>query len=92
MADPPQFNHPGDLLISDQFNNRVIEVGRLGNIVWQFGVGPTDVSAKSIVGVNDAQRVGNATLMAGTGVPAGFEPACPNGCADNRVLLERREQ
>lgn len=25
--------------------------------------------------------------MAGTGAPPGFEPACPAGCADNRVLL-----
>jgi hypothetical protein len=28
--------------------------------------------------------------MAGTGAPPGFEPACPNGCADNRVLLVNR--
>ena len=66
LADPPHFNHRGDLLISDQYNNRVIEIDRSGNIVWQFGVGPNDVTAKSIIGVNDAQRVGNATLMAGT--------------------------
>lgn len=87
LAGPPQFNQPGNLLISDQFNNRVIEINRLGQIVWQFGIGPSDISAKSIIGVNDAQRVGSATLMAGTGAPAGFEHACPSGCADNRVLL-----
>jgi hypothetical protein len=90
FADPPHFNHRGNLLISDQYNNRVIEIDRSGNIIWQFGIGPSDVTAKSIVGVNDAQRVGNATLMAGTGVPGGVEPACPNGCADNRVLLVNR--
>lgn len=90
LADPRHFNHDGNLLISDQFNNRVIEIDRTGEIVWQFGIGPADISAKSIVGVNDAQRVGSATLMAGTGVPAGFEPACPSGCADNRVLLVNR--
>lgn len=27
------------------------------------------------------------TRMAGTGAPPGFEPACPAGCADNRVIL-----
>ena len=90
LADEVAFNHRGNLLISDQFNNRVIEINPSGDIIWQFGIGPTDVSAKSIVGVNDAQRVGSATLMAGTGAPAGFEPACPNGCADNRVLLVSR--
>jgi outer membrane protein assembly factor BamB len=87
LAEPSPFNREGNLLISDQFNNRVIEINRSGDIVWQFGIGPTDISAKSIVGVNDAQRVGSTTLMAGTGAPPGFEPACPSGCADNRVLL-----
>jgi hypothetical protein len=74
-------------LIADQFNNRVIEVDRAGNILWHFGRGPNDVSAASIIGVNDVQRVGELTLMAGTGAPPGTEPACPNGCADNRVIL-----
>jgi hypothetical protein len=81
------FNHRGNLLIADQFNNRVIEIDPAGNIVWQFGVGPDDVSAASVVGTNDAQRVGKSTLIAGTGAPPGTEKACPNGCADNRVLL-----
>ena len=45
------------------------------------------MSAASIIGTNDAERVGDLTLMAGTGAPPGFEPACPNGCNDNRVLL-----
>src|SRR5258708_24143860 len=31
-------------LIADQFNNRVIEVDRTGNILWSFGRGPNDVS------------------------------------------------
>ena len=77
-------------LISDQFNNRVIEVSAAGDILWHFGIGPNDVSASSIIGVNDAQRVGDLTLMAGTGAPPGTEPACPAGCADNRVILVDR--
>jgi hypothetical protein len=77
-------------LIADQFNNRVIEVDRAGNILWHFGRGPNDVSAASIIGVNDAQRVGDLTLMAGTGAPPGTEPACSGGCPDNRVLLVDR--
>jgi hypothetical protein len=81
------FNKAGNVLIADQFNNRVIEVGEAGNILWSFGLGPRDFSARSIIGVNDAQRVGQFTLMAGTGTPAGVIPEAPNGAADNRVIL-----
>jgi hypothetical protein len=87
---PPRFNTPGNILISDQFNNRVIEIDSAGHILWHFGLGPNDVSARSAIGVNDAQRVEDLTLIAGTGAPAGSEPACPNGCADNRVMLVNR--
>jgi hypothetical protein len=81
------FNHPGNILITDQFNNRVIEIDPAGNIVWQFGGGPANVGPTAIVGTNDAERVGGLTLMAGTGIPAGASPACPSTCVDNRVLL-----
>jgi hypothetical protein len=86
-----EFNNPGNILIADQFNNRVVEVDPAGNIVWQFGKGPNDFSAQSIIGTNDAQRVGPFTLMAGTGDPPGApQNLCPdavNGCPDNRVIL-----
>src|SRR5450756_702546 len=81
------FNHDGNVLIPDQFNNRVIETDPSGKIVWSFGLGPNDFSARSIIGVNDAQRVGPYTLMAGTGTPAGVIPQAPAGAADNRILL-----
>ncbi|MBI5593364.1 MAG: hypothetical protein HY881_23150 [Deltaproteobacteria bacterium] len=81
------FNQPGNILIADQFNNRVIEADMTGNIIWSFGLGPNDFSAKSIIGVNDAQRVGPFTLMAGTGTPAGVIPEAINGAPDNRVIL-----
>jgi len=90
FAGAQEFNQRGDLLIADQFNNRVIEIQPDGEIVWQFGLGPNDISPNSIVGTNDAQRVGSLTLMAGTGVPAAsppLEPKCAAGCADNRVLF-----
>ena len=60
-ADKDDFNQRGNTLISDQFNNRVIEVDPGGEVVWQFGLGPKDFSPKSIIGVNDAQRVGDLT-------------------------------
>ena len=62
-----KFNRRGNVLIADQFNNRVIEVTPAGDIVWSFGLGPNDFSANSIIGCNDSQRVGRFTLMAGTG-------------------------
>src|ERR1017187_9699101 len=82
-----EFNDHGNILIADQFNNGVIEINPAGKIVWSFGRGPNDFTSKSVIGVNDAQRVGNYTLMAGTGTPAGVIPQAPDGAADNRVML-----
>ena len=91
VAQESKFNSQDNTLIADQFNNRVIEVDPRGNIVWHFGLGPGDFSPASIIGVNDAERVGTLTLMAGTGTPGGQPeaPDCtnPGGCPDNRVLL-----
>jgi len=81
------FNQPGNILIADQFNNRVIETDPNGNILWSFGLGPDDFSARSVIGCNDAQRVGTFTLMAGTGTPPGVIPQATNGAVDNRVIL-----
>jgi len=83
------FNKPGNILIADQFNNRVIEIDPLGVILFQFGKGPDDFTPASIIGCNDAERVGRFTLMAGTGTPPNVVPNCsdPNGCPDNRVIL-----
>jgi outer membrane protein assembly factor BamB len=90
------FNTPGNVLISDQFNNRVIEVNpATGQIVWSFGSNdPTqcDPGPGTIIGSNWAERIGNGmTLIAGTGIPAGVDPAIPDGCVDNRVILVNKE-
>jgi hypothetical protein len=88
QAQGNRFNTPGNILIADQFNNRVIEVNPQTNeIVWQFGNGSSIPGPHSVVASNDSQRVGTLTLIAGTGAPAGSEPSCPNGCPDNRVML-----
>jgi hypothetical protein len=81
------FNKPGNLLIADQYNNRVVEINKAGDILWSFGLGPNDFTEKSIIGVNDAQRVGRFTLMAGTGTPPMVIPEALNGAVDNRVIL-----
>lgn len=88
--------HKGNLLIADQFNNRVIEVDpNTHQIVWQFGTGSDQAAPNTIVGVNDAERIGPYTLMSGTGIPAASPPlpGCSTpatGCPDNRVLLVNR--
>jgi hypothetical protein len=84
------FNKSGNIVIADQFNNRVIEVDpETHKIVWAFGDGSSTPGATSVVAPNDAERVGNLTLISGTGAPGGTEPSCPppNGCPDNRVVL-----
>ena len=90
LAGENDFDQKGNILISDQFNNRVIEIDRHHHIVWQFGTGSSVPGPNSVVGVNDAQRVGDLTLIAGTGIPPGGTPDCPDGCADNRVFLVNR--
>jgi hypothetical protein len=88
------FNQPGNILIADQFNNRAIEINRQHRIVWSFGDGSNVPGPHSIVGLNDAERVGDLTLLAGTGAPPAPSPTetgCEKeGCPDNRVILVNR--
>jgi len=78
------------LVIADQFNNRVLEIDREGNVVWTFGDGSSVPGPHSVVGPNDVERLPDgSTLISGTGAPTGIDPACSatGGCLDNRVLL-----
>ncbi len=83
----------GHVLISDQFNNRVVEVDRTTHkVVWSFGDGSDTPGPHSVVGVNDAERFGPFTLISGTGIPPSSPPlpGCSdpvNGCPDNRVFV-----
>jgi outer membrane protein assembly factor BamB len=80
----------GNVIIADQFNNRVVEVTRAGDIVWSFGDGKSTPGPSSVVAPNDAERLPHGrTLISGTGAPVGAEPACttPAACADNRVII-----
>jgi plastocyanin len=81
-----RFNAPGNLLISDQFNNRVVELAPNGHIVWTFGSGnPTlcNPGLGTIIGLNDAERLsGGLTLTVllaacggGGGSTANTDPA-----------------
>jgi hypothetical protein len=87
---PGQFNHPGDLLITDQFNNRVVEIDPLTKqIVWSFGSGNSQLcnpGPGAIIAPNDAERIADGlTLISGTGVAPGTPGLAP--CADNRVIV-----
>jgi len=85
------YNKPGNILIADQFNNRVLEVDPSTNeVLWQFGDGSWIAGPTSVVAPNDFQRVNQFSLIAGTGAPPGGEPNCPNGCPDNRVMIVNR--
>jgi hypothetical protein len=86
------FNQPGNVLITDQFNNRVIEINPLTKqIVWSFGSGNPSLcnpGPHSIIGSNDAERISNGlTLISGTGIPPNTIPQMPKGCTDNRVIV-----
>jgi len=90
------FNDRGNIVIADQFNNRVIEIDpRTHKVLWTFGNGSDQPGPNSIVGTNDAERFGRFTLISGTGIPAA-NPALPGcstpatGCADNRVIIVNR--
>jgi hypothetical protein len=90
------FNQRGNLLITDQFNNRVVEVDpRSGGIVWSFGSNNPSLcnpGPGAIIGTNYAERLANdLTVMVGTGIPPGASPDMPNGCVDNRVIVVNEE-
>jgi len=87
MVLPAKFNHPGNILIADQFNNRVIEADKNGNIVWSWVSVHGFPPPIPYWGVNDAERVGRDTLMAGTGIPAASIPTARPVAWTGRVIL-----
>lgn len=83
-----EFNKNGNVLISDQYNNRVIETTPAGKIVWKFGHGPNSFTQASPIGVTNALRVPKArTLIVGAGIEPGITQEAPLGVVDNRVML-----
>jgi hypothetical protein len=86
---------PANVLISDQYNNRVIEVDPTTNkIVWTFGDGKAVPGPTSVVAPNDSERLPDGrTLISGTGTPVGAgDTACDalmdsGACPDNRVII-----
>jgi hypothetical protein len=92
IANQDTFNKPGNILVSDQFNNRVIEINPVTkDIVWSFGSGNSSLcnpGPSTVIGPNDAERLSNGfTLIAGTGLSANASGSMPKGCIDNRVIV-----
>src|SRR5579862_5389467 len=87
----PRFNARGNLLITDRYNNRVIEIDtNTQTIVWQYDMSVRRSVTNLIVGPCDAERVHSQTLIVGGGLPAGASTNYPGGAADNRVILVNR--
>ncbi|GAC1664031.1 MAG: hypothetical protein NVS9B2_01030 [Steroidobacteraceae bacterium] len=88
-----EFNQRGNLVIADQFNNRIVEIDpQSHHVIWMFGDGSAVPGPRQVVGPNDAERFGRWTLISGSGIPAANPPlpGCPdalNGCPDNRVFI-----
>jgi outer membrane protein assembly factor BamB len=90
IASSSHFNKPGNILITDQFNNRVIEIDpQTKQIVWSFGSGNGKLcnpGPGAIIGPNDAERLADGlTVMVGTGIPPGIPGT--KACIDNRVIV-----
>src|ERR1700736_6822628 len=87
----PTVSLPENIVIADQFNNRVIVVDPHNRVLWSFGSGNPSLcnpGPGAIIGPNDEERLSDGlTLLAGTGVPLNSSPADPNfACVDNRVI------
>jgi hypothetical protein len=89
LSVPKGFNKSGNILVTDQFNNRVLEINpKTQKIVWRFGAGSFVAGGKTVVAPNDAERIpGGRTLIAGTGAPAGVAGYPKAGAQDNRVFI-----
>jgi hypothetical protein len=92
----PRFNAAGNVLVVDQYNNRILEIDtNTETIVWQYEMSVTrDKSQEvtnSIVGPRDAERVNDQTLIVSSGLPPGADTNYPDGYVDNRVILVNRQ-
>src|SRR5258708_22288742 len=78
-AQEKTFNKDGNILISDQFNNRVIEVDpNTHEVIWQFGDGSSVAVPDSVAGGNDHQHMRPLTRIDRTSAPALSEHTRPN--------------
>jgi hypothetical protein len=85
------YGTPGNLLIADQLNNRVIELNGSGRIVWHFGTGEPVAGPHTIVAPQTVERIApNRTLILCGSVPPGTPGYPPEGVIDNRVLVVNR--
>lgn len=86
-ASKPRFDVRGNLIIVDQYNNRVLEMEPVtGTIVWEYNVSAYKSETNWLVGPRDAERFKGKTLIVAGGLPAGVSSNYPDGYVDNRVF------
>lgn len=76
------FQRAGDILISDQFNNRVVEIDPEKHIVFQFGSNDPKLcnpGPGAIIAPNDVERLADGlTLIAAAELACGGGGAVPS--------------
>ena len=85
----PRFNKKGNLLIVDQYNDRVIEMDtNTQTIVWEYKESVNRSVTTPIIGPRDAERVKGLTLIVCGGLSSNV---CTTNCSDNRVIQVNRK-
>lgn len=86
-ASKPRYDTRGNLIIVDQYNNRVLEMEPVtGTIVWEYDASVRRSETNWLVGPRDAERFKGRTLIVAGGLPAGVSTNYPDGYVDNRVF------
>lgn len=83
----PQFDAKGNLVVVDQYNNRIVELDPLTHtIVWQYEVSISKTTTNWLVGPRDAERYKGKTLIVAGDLPAGVSSNYPAGNIASRVF------
>ena len=83
----PRYDARGNVIIVDQYNNRVLEIEPITRmVVWDYEVSATKSETNWLVGPRDAERFAGRTLIVAGGLPAGISTNYPDGYVDNRVF------
>ena len=93
-ASKPRFDARGNVIIVDQYNNRIIEVEPITHtVVWEYDGSATKSQTVPLVGPRDAERFHGRTLIVAGGLPPGVNSDYPSGYTDDRVFeIDRKSK